>query len=94
MPFDYDTDPPAMRPEEFKAARKDLGLSVSLMGAMLGVTRHHVCRMEMPPYRSGHRIVTETMRRLVQAYLDGYRPYDWPKPRYLRRGADQHLTTK
>lgn len=68
-----------MTPEQFKAARKKLGLSVTEMSLMLGLVSDgtHVRRMEMQPGKSSSRPVNGTTARLVQAYLDGYRPSDW-----------------
>lgn len=66
-----------MTPAEFKAARTALGLSVTGMGRVLGVSPTHVRRLEMDPSDKSHRPVTETMRKLIFAYLSGYRPDDW-----------------
>lgn len=35
--------------------------------------------MEMPPDASTFRKPAPRMVRLIRAYLDGYRPRDWPK---------------
>jgi transcriptional regulator with XRE-family HTH domain len=68
-----------MSPLEFKAARQSLGLTVSQMAEMLGVHPVHVRRMEMPcDHSTTARVVTPATARLVTAYLDGYRPRDWP----------------
>jgi transcriptional regulator with XRE-family HTH domain len=64
--------------EQFKTARKQLGLSVSQTAQMLETSRTHIRRMEITPTKLTHRPVTETKQRLMQAYLDGYRPPDWP----------------
>jgi len=69
----------AMTPDQFKAARHKLGLSVTQMALMLGIEESgtQVRRMEMQPGKSTHRPVSGTTARLVKAYLDGYRPRDW-----------------
>ncbi len=70
-----------MTPAELKEARRKLGLSTAEMSEMLGFGSSrqgdHVRRLEMDPSRNTARGISETVRRLVQAYLDGYRPSDW-----------------
>jgi transcriptional regulator with XRE-family HTH domain len=71
---------PALTPVEMKAARIRLGLSQAELGSMLGVGKKHVSRMENRSI--GHaewRPVREQTARLLQAYLGGYRPIDWPE---------------
>jgi hypothetical protein len=65
---------------QIKAARQALGLSVSEAALMLGVGELQVRRMEIAPGAASHRPVNGTVKRLIQAYLDGYRPKDWPGP--------------
>lgn len=72
------TDVGIATPGALKEARQALGLSVAGMAAMLGVGELQVRRMELPPDRQSHRPVTGTTARLLRAYLDGYRPADWP----------------
>ena len=67
-----------MQPDEFKGARERLGLSLSQMADMLGLSVEQVRRMEFPEGASQRRPVMDQTRRLLQAYLDGYRPPDWP----------------
>lgn len=66
-----------MTPEEFKEARLTLGLTLEEMGAMLGYSGAHV-RAQVYKMEAGERDVREAQARLVRAYLDGYRPADWP----------------
>jgi transcriptional regulator with XRE-family HTH domain len=84
-----------MTPAEFRAARTTLGVSVSRMGRVIGISPTHVRRMEMDDTAASHRPVTETVERLVRAYLDGYRPPDWGIDRseaaLLRRGRIRKL---
>jgi hypothetical protein len=47
---------------------------------MLSVDADLVRRMEIQIGNEGHRPIRGSIRRLVQAYLDGYRPPDWPAP--------------
>ena len=64
---------------EIKAARKALGLSLSQFAAVLDTDPTTTRRLEMDPHRSTARQPAPRMVRLVRAYLDGYRPADWPK---------------
>jgi DNA-binding transcriptional regulator YiaG len=64
---------------EFKQHRQALGLSVSQAAIVLGVGELQVRRMELAPQNTSARPVNGTMARLIQAYLDGYRPQDWPR---------------
>ena len=59
---------------DFKAGRKLLGLSQTEMAAMCGCTLRSVQNWE-----GGEYAVSDHAARLMQAYLDGYRPADWPK---------------
>jgi ribosome-binding protein aMBF1 (putative translation factor) len=63
---------------EFTAARRKLGLSVSQLALMLGVHDVQVRRMATAPDKESHRPVNGTTERLIKAYLEGYRPKDWP----------------
>ena len=63
---------------DFKEVRRKLGLSVSQAALMLGVTDIQVRRMETAPDLGSHRPVNDTTQRLLQAYVEGYRPKDWP----------------
>ena len=64
---------------EFKEARRKLGLTVSQAALVLGCGEQHVRRMEIAPGHESARPVNGTMQRLLEAYLAGYRPKDWPK---------------
>jgi transcriptional regulator with XRE-family HTH domain len=67
-----------MTPEELKEARLALGLSVTQLADMLGVSHQHARRMTIPPDKGAHRPINRTVARLLRAYLNGYRPPDWP----------------
>lgn len=67
-----------MSPEEIKQARRELGLSLVEMGTLLGYTGANV-RSMMDDLETGRRPVREPQRRLVEAYLSGYRPSDFPE---------------
>jgi len=68
-----------MTPEEIKSARNALGLSVGGLARMLETDELSVRRMEMAPTKSTARTPAPRMLRLIRAYLDGYRPDDWPQ---------------
>lgn len=63
---------------QLKQHRKALGLSVNQMALVLGCSSVHVRRMETCPSVDAHRPINPQVERLIQAYLDGYRPTDWP----------------
>lgn len=68
----------AMTHTDFDEARRKLGLSVSEMALALGCTETQVRRMAIAPGKGSHREVNGTTERLIRAYLEGYRPADWP----------------
>ena len=64
---------------EIKEARRALGLTQRELGDMLDTDAQTIRRMEMDPTRAiTARTPAPRMVRLIQAYLDGYRPEDWP----------------
>jgi len=65
--------------EEIQEARVKLGLSVKDMANMLGHNKDHQRRLETSPEFESHRVVRPTTVRLMRAYLEGYRPADWPE---------------
>ncbi len=76
-----------MTPLQFREARAQLGLTIAEMARMLGLSEIHIYRLQVPPEASTYRAISETTERLLQAYLEGYRPADWPgaKRRRARR---------
>ena len=67
-----------MTPEQLEQARHKLGLSGPKMAAMLGTDGREWRRL-VNPSDARHREPTNAQVRLIRAYLDGYRPADWPK---------------
>ena len=67
-----------MNHSEIKLARQALGLSLSEFAEMLDTDPTTTRRLEMAPQNSTARQPAPRMLRLIQAYLDGYRPNDWP----------------
>lgn len=68
-----------MSPEQIKEARQSLGLSVAGLARMIETDAQTVRRMEMDPGANTARKPAVRMVRLISAYLDGYRPDDWPE---------------
>lgn len=68
-----------MTHQEIQDARVKLGLSVADMARMLGHSDIHQRRLESLPDVSMHRTANGATVRLLRAYLDGYRPRDWPE---------------
>lgn len=66
-----------MTPNELKEARRKLGLTLEQMAVMLGYEGDQR-RQLMHRIEIGERTLREPQRRLVEAYLSGYRPSDWP----------------
>lgn len=67
-----------MTPTEIKSARHALGLSLREFASMLDTDETTARRMEMDESKSSFRKPAPRMVRLIDAYLDGYRPGDWP----------------
>ena len=67
-----------MTPAEIKEARQKLGLSVAQLATMIDTDPLSVRRMEGNPEAKTHRLPAPRMVRLIEAYLSGYRPLDWP----------------
>ena len=67
-----------MTPADLKEARRKLGLSVKQMAHLIDTDPVSVRRMEGSEDAKTHRTPAPRMVRLIRAYLDGYRPKDWP----------------
>lgn len=67
-----------MTPAQIKEARQKLGLSVAQLATMIDTDPLSVRRMEGNPEAKTHRLPAPRMVRLIEAYLSGYRPLDWP----------------
>jgi DNA-binding transcriptional regulator YiaG len=68
-----------MTPSEVKEARHRLLLSVSQFADMLDTDASTIRKMELSEGSSQYRRPAPRMVRLIIAYLNGYRPLDWPK---------------
>lgn len=67
-----------MTPSDLKQARHTLGLSVADLARLLDTDPQTVRRMEQSADANTFRKPAPRMARLMQAYLSGYRPPDWP----------------
>lgn len=66
-----------MTPSQLANARQKLGLTLEQMATMLGYKGVQRRQMQYD-LETGRREIREPQRRLVEAYLSGYRPKDWP----------------
>lgn len=66
-----------MTPDEIAQSRRKLGLTLVQMAAMLGYDGNQA-RGQMHHLETGRRELRPAQRRLLEAYLAGYRPRDWP----------------
>jgi transcriptional regulator with XRE-family HTH domain len=67
-----------MTGEQMKAARLRLGLTLEEMATMLGYLGGQRRQMQHD-LETERREIREPQRRLTEAYLEGYRPKDWPR---------------
>lgn len=63
-----------MTPQQFKGARLTLGLTPEQIAPLLALSD----RARIYEIEGGKRNVSKAVGLLVQAYLDGYRPANWP----------------
>lgn len=61
-------------PKDFRSARQALGLTQAQAAAMLGYGH----RVRITEIEAGRKRPSNSVRRLLRAYIDGYRPDDWP----------------
>ncbi|CAB4146422.1 hypothetical protein UFOVP1157_20 [uncultured Caudovirales phage] len=66
-----------MTSSQMEKARRELGLTLEAMATMLGYRGIQRRQMQYD-LETGRREIREPQRRLVDAYLSGYRPPDWP----------------
>lgn len=67
-----------MTPSQLARARERLGLTLEQMATLLGYQGAHRRQMQYD-LETGRREIREPQRRLVEAYLSGYKPADWPE---------------
>ena len=63
---------------QFKAARRALGLTTEQLAYVLDTVKRSIRAIEADPGTSQSRRPAPRMVRLLEAYLSGYRPPDWP----------------
>ena len=74
----FRTRPLKLTPRDLSNARKHLGLSLAEMARLLGYEGEQA-RSQAHHLETGRRGIRPAQRRLIEAYLDGYRPEDWPR---------------
>lgn len=62
-----------MTPTEIKQARKSLGLTQGQLAALMDIRQATISDWE-----TGKHSPEGPPARLMQAYIDGYRPANWP----------------
>lgn len=80
-----------MTPNEIADARRQLGLGQEDLARLLGYgAAARISELEnvSPITGAPKRIPSDTVLRLLQAYLDGYRPADWPAPKPKKGNTD------
>lgn len=63
-----------MTPAEVACARKQLGLTQAQLAAVIGLG----AAIRVSEWERGVHPPSQQAQRLLRAYLDGYRPDDWP----------------
>lgn len=63
-----------MTPEQIREARKHLGLNQSQFAKLLGYSSN----VRISELERGVFEINGAAARLIKAYLEGYRPNDWP----------------
>ena len=66
-----------MTPKQIARARQTLGLTLEQLATLLGYQGTQRRQMQYD-LETGRREIREPQRRLVEAYIAGYRPVDWP----------------
>ncbi|MEH0076049.1 helix-turn-helix transcriptional regulator [Pannonibacter sp. Pt2] len=67
-----------MTPDQIRSARDVLGLTQHQMAVVLGFEDHEHTRQNVAKLERGTKSLDTARIRLLQAYLAGYRPADWP----------------
>lgn len=67
-----------MTPSEISAARKELGLNQAQFASVMDTDPRGIRALESPAGTARHRSPPVRFVRLLEAYLSGYRPDDWP----------------
>lgn len=76
-----------MTPEEFKEARRKLGLTQSQLGEILDTAPQTIRKWEMPDSARSRRSVNPVAARVMQWMLASGRPSEWPLPTDIAQTA-------
>lgn len=68
-----------MTPEEFKEARRKLGLTQSELGALLDTAPQTIRKWEMADNKSSARSVNPIAAHTMCWFMAGFRPPEWPR---------------
>lgn len=73
-------DAPEGSPEWCREVQQQLGLSDAALAAVMGLSQASAWRRHKvrDPSKGSHRELSPVAVRLLKAYLEGYRPADWP----------------
>lgn len=85
-----------MTNEELRSARERLGLTPAETATMMEVDTSSVHKWERDPTLASARPAPARVVRLMNAYLSGYRPDDWPerlRDREARRAEMEQVRT-
>lgn len=66
-----------MTPDQLAKSRKKLGLTLEQCAQMLGYEGENA-KSQVHHLETGRREIRPAQRRLMEAYLAGWRPDDWP----------------
>ena len=66
-----------MTPDQLTRARKRLGLTLKQTALLLGYEGDQA-KSQVHHLETGRREIRPAQRRLIEAYLAGYKPDDWP----------------
>lgn len=67
-----------MTPQQLIKARERLKLTQAELARLLGYDGE-AGRAQISLMESGQRTIRPAQERLIRAYLEGYRPKDWPR---------------
>lgn len=73
-----DNEGHTMTPAELREARHQLGLTQKQMAHMLDIRERYYQMLEAAPDVLTAMPVPARVKRLITAYMSGYRPEDWP----------------
>jgi len=65
--------------EEMRIKREMLGLSRKQAAEVLETTIYQIQRLERSPDRESHITPPRRYAQLLDAYLSGFRPHNWPE---------------